>query len=109
MKINFQIWHLLVAITIAGILVGVIAFVLSPFFRLTASIEVAQGRIVHEFDHAAIHDAAIKLLKCGSYGEIEAEDWPQEIAETQPRFIIVAERCVQNRIRRRLRTLRAHS
>jgi hypothetical protein len=81
---RFRIIHLLVATFVIGLLLSVAMFVISPLVRLASSINTAQQRIINDFDHVSIRDAAVPLLTGSADRFVEQYDWPKSVAETDP-------------------------
>ena len=87
---QFSLKKLLAMITIVCLIIAVAAFVLRPLIRLSSSINAAQRRILNEFDHSSVRDAAAPLLSNAVDGFIKREDWPAVIVETEPNSVYLS-------------------
>ena len=87
---QLQTKHFLIATAVTGLLLAAAIVVLSPLLQHVGSIRAAQQRIVNDFDHASIRDVATPLLAKTVDGFIEQDEWPTLIAETEPKYIHVA-------------------
>ena len=92
---NFRISHILAATTGIAVLLAGTMFVFSPLIRMSRKIDAVQYRIINEFDHFSIRDAAIELLSDATNREVCDVDIPEAIAKTEPKFVSVADGTVQ--------------
>ena len=80
---------MLVATTVIGSLLVAAGFVILISLQHFGSTTAAQQRIINDFDHASIRDAAMPLLANVEERLIEHDDLPTLIAETKPKHVHV--------------------
>ena len=59
---KFRTSYLLIATAGIAVLLSVALIAFSPLIRLSREIDGAQYRVINEFDHVSIRDAALELL-----------------------------------------------
>ena len=86
---RFQIKHLLVTVAGVTILLSVALVMFYPIIQLSRDINATQNRIINEFDHGSIRDAAIVLLSDPTDRYLDLPDLPEPIARTAPKSVHV--------------------
>lgn len=91
---KFRIAHILSVTAIIAVLLAGAMYLLSPFIHHFGSINAAQHRIIHEFDHTSIRDSAIELLAKNPDGFIDKHELPESLSVTNPNSVYIGDGCV---------------